>query len=50
MSDAKNNMKQVQLKDVQENYEQALDDVLLGGEPGTIMKGSENAILVSEEV
>ena len=43
-------MKQVKLKDVQENFEQVLDDLLLSDEPVEILKETENAILVSEEV
>ena len=43
-------MKQVKLKDIQENFEQVLDDVLVSGEPVEILKETGNAILVSEEV
>ena len=43
-------MKQVHLKDVQENFEQIFEDVLVSGEPVEILKETENAILVSEEV
>jgi len=43
-------MKQVQLKDVQENFEQIFEDVLVSGEPVEILKETGNAILVSEEV
>ena len=50
MTDALRNMKQVQLKDVQENFEQVLDDVLLGGEPVKINNVAGNAVLVSEGV
>ena len=50
MTDEKHHMKQVQLKDVQENFEQVLDDVLVSGEPVEILKETGNAILVSEEV
>ena len=50
MTDVKHHMKQVQLKDVQENFEQVLDDVLLSDEPVEILKETGNAILVSEEV
>ena len=46
MTDARHSMKQVQLKDVQENFE----DVLVSGEPVEILKKTESAILVSEEV
>ena len=50
MSDARLSMKQVQLKDVQENFEQIFEDVLVSGEPVEILKETGNAILVSEEV
>ena len=50
MTDAINNMKQVQLKDVQENFEQIFEDVLVSGEPAKIVKDTGNAILVSEEI
>jgi antitoxin YefM len=50
MTDAKHSMKQVQLKDVQENFEQIFEDVLVSGEPVEILKETGNAILVSEEV
>ena len=43
-------MKQVQLKDVQENFEQIFEDVLMSGEPVKILKEMGNAILVSEEI
>ncbi len=43
-------MKQIQLKDVQENFEQIFEDVLVSGEPVEILKETGNAILVSEEV
>ena len=50
MTDNKHHMKQVQLKNVQENFEQVLNDVLSSGELVEILKGTGNAILVSEEV
>ena len=50
MTDATNKMKQVQVKDVQESFEQIFDDVLVSGEPVEILKETGNAILVSEEV
>ena len=50
MTDVKYHMKQVQLKDVQENFEQVLDDVVVSGEPVKIVKETGNAVLVSEEV
>ena len=50
MTDARHSMKQVKLKDVQENFEQVLGDVLVSGGPVEILKETGNAILVSEEV
>ena len=50
MTDARRSMKQVQLKDVQEKYEQILEDAMVSGEPVEILKETGNAILVSEEV
>ena len=50
MIDALQNIKQVQLKDVQESFEQIFEDVLVSGEPVEILKETGNAILVSEEV
>ena len=50
MTDVKHHMKQVQLKDVQENFEQFLEGVLVSGEPVEILKDTWDAILVSEEV
>ena len=50
MTDVKHHMKQVQLKDVQENFEQVLDDMLVSDEPVEILKETGSAILVSEEV
>ena len=50
MTDARHSMKQVQLKDVQENFEQIFEDVLVSGEPAKILKETGNAILVSEEI
>ena len=50
MTDARHNMKQIQLKDVQKNFEQIFEDVLVSGEPVEIQKETGNAILVSEEV
>ena len=50
MTDVKRHMKQVQLKDVQENFERIFEDVLVSGEPVEILKETGNAILVSEEV
>ena len=50
MTDAGHDIKQAHLKDVQENFEQIFEDVLLSGEPVEILKETGNAILVSEEV
>ena len=50
MTDVKHHMKQVKLKDVQENFEQIFEDVLVSGEPVEILKETGSAILVSEEV
>ena len=50
MTDVKHHMKQIQLKDVQENFEQIFEDVLVSGGPAKIVKETGNAILVSEEV
>ena len=50
MYDVKHHMKQVKLKDVQENFEQIFDVVLVRVRPLIILKESGNAILVSEEV
>ena len=50
MSNARNKMKQVQLKDVQANFEQIFDDVLVSGGPVKILRDTGNAILVSEEI
>ena len=50
MTDARDSIKQVQLEDVQENFEQVFEDVLVSGEPTRILKDTGNAILVSEEV
>ena len=43
-------MKQLKLKDIQENFEQIFEYVLVSGEPVEILKETGNAILVSEEV
>ena len=50
MTDVKHHMKQIQLKDVQENFEQIFEDVLVSSGPAKIVKETGNAILVSEEV
>ena len=50
MTEVKHHMKRIQLKDVQENFEQVLDDVLVSGGPIKIVKDTGNAILVSEEI
>ena len=50
MTDARDNIKQVQLEDVQENFEQIFEDVLVSGGPVKILRDTGNTILVSEEV
>jgi len=50
MTDAGDSTKQVQLEDVQENFEQIFEDVLVSGKPTRILKDTGNVILVSEEV
>ena len=50
MTGVKHEMKQLKLKDAEENLEQVLDDVLLCGESFKIMKDTGNAVLVSEGV
>lgn len=50
MTDVKHHTKQVQLKDVQENFEQIFEDVLVSGEPVEILEETGNATLVSEDV
>ena len=50
MIEALHNMKQVQLKDAQENFEQLFENVMVSGEPVEILKETGNAILVSEEI
>ena len=50
MTDALPNIKQIQLEDIQENFEQIFEDVLVSGGPVKILKDTGNAILVSEEV
>ena len=50
MSDARNKIKQVQLQDVQENFEQIFEDVLVSGGPVKILRDTGNAILVLEKI
>ena len=50
MTDARDSIKQVQLEDVQENFEQIFEDVLVSGGPVKILRDTGNAILVYEEV
>jgi antitoxin YefM len=50
MTDVRRSVKQVQVKDLHENFEQIFEDVLVSGEPATILKDTGNAILVSEEI
>lgn len=50
MAEVKHDMKQFNLEDLQENFDQVFDDVLLSGEPIKITTGSGNAIIFSEEI
>jgi PHD/YefM family antitoxin component YafN of YafNO toxin-antitoxin module len=50
MTDATYDMKHVQIKSAQENFEQIFEDVLESGRPVKILKDTGNAILVSKEV
>ena len=50
MTDIKRHMKQVELKDAQENFDHIFEDVLMSGEPIQILQETGSAILVSEEV
>ena len=50
MTDAGHEMKQLKLENVELNFEQILDDVLVSGGPIQIVKDTGNAILVSEEI
>ena len=50
MTDARDSIKQGQLEDVQENFEQIFEDVLVSGGPVKILRDTGNTILVSEEV
>ena len=50
MTDARHEIKQLKLEDVEANFEQVLDDVLVSGGPIKIVKDTGNAILVSEEI
>ena len=50
MTDAWHEMKQLKLEDVEANFEQVLDDVLVSGGPIKIVKDTGNAILISQEV
>ena len=50
MTDGINNMKQVQVEDAQENFEQIFGGVLVKGASVKILKDTGNAVLVSEEV
>ena len=50
MTNTINKMKQAQLKDMEKNFEQIFEDVLVSGEPVKILKDTGNAILVSEEI
>ena len=50
MTDAWHEIKQLKLEDVEANFEQVLDDVLVSGGPIKIVKDTGNTILVSEEI
>jgi len=50
MTDAWHEIKQLKLEDVEANFEQVLDDVLVSGGPIKIVKDTGNSILVSEEI
>ena len=50
MTDATYDMKQVQMKNAQENFEQIFEDVLVSGGTVKILRDTGNAILVSEEI
>ena len=50
MTDAGHEMKQLKLENVELNFEQILDDVLVSGGPIKIVKDTGNAILVYEEI
>jgi len=50
MTDAGHEMKQLKLENVELNFEQILDDVLVSGGPIKIVKDTGNSILVSEEI
>ena len=50
MSEVTHNMKQFNLKDLEENFDQVFDDVLLSGEPFKITTDTGNVVLVSEQV
>jgi PHD/YefM family antitoxin component YafN of YafNO toxin-antitoxin module len=43
-------MKNLNLEDVQDNFDQLFDDVLPSGEPLKITRDTGNVVLVSEEV
>ena len=50
MTDARHEIQQLKSEDVEANFEQVLDDVLVSGGPIKIVKDTGNAILVSEEI
>lgn len=50
MTSARYKIKQVQLKGVQESFEQIFEDVFMSDGPVKILKETGNAVLVSEEV
>ena len=45
MTDAINKMKQAQLKDMEKNFEQIFEDVLVSGEPVKILKDTGTQFL-----
>ena len=47
MNDIKYNMKQINLDDLEENFEQVLGDVIVSSEPVKIMSDADDAILIS---
>ena len=50
MTEVVHNMKQFSAKNVQDNFEQVIDDVFLSGEPVKITSDAGNATLVYEEI
>ena len=50
MSEVANNMKRITLEDAEANFEQVLDNFLVGDASVKIISAEGNAVLVSEEV